>query len=105
MVSKKQLKQILSWTFTNYGSVQGSLLADELKYLGFKYSTKAGISISIEDLRIPPIKNSMLEKSNKEIVNTEETCLKGNITEVERFQKVIDTWNITSETYFYFLFL
>ena len=98
LVSKKQLKQILSWTFTNYGSVQGSLLADELKYLGFKYSTKAGISISIEDLRIPPIKNSMLEKSNKEIVNTEETCLKGNITEVERFQKVIDTWNITSET-------
>jgi DNA-directed RNA polymerase subunit beta' len=98
LVSKKQLKQILSWTFTNYGSVQGSLLADELKYLGFKYSTKAGISISIEDLRIPPIKNSMLEKSNKEIITTEQTCLKGNITEVERFQKVIDTWNITSET-------
>ena len=98
LVSKKQLKQILSWTFTNYGSVQGSLLADELKYLGFKYSTKAGISISIEDLRIPPIKNSMLEKSNKDILITEQTCLKGNITEVERFQKVIDTWNITSET-------
>ena len=40
----------------------------------------------------------MLEKSNKEIIVTEQTCLKGNITEVERFQKVIDTWNITSET-------
>ncbi len=98
LVSKKQLKQILAWTFTNYGSVQGSLLADELKYLGFKYSTKAGLSISIEDLRIPPIKNLMLEKANKEILKTEEICLKGNITEVERFQKVIDTWNITSET-------
>ena len=98
LVSKKQLKQILSWTFTNYGSVQGSFLADELKYLGFKYSTKAGISISIEDLRIPPIKNLMLEKSTTEILETEKTCLKGNITEVERFQKVIDTWNITSET-------
>ena len=98
LVSKKQLKQILSWTFTNYGSVQGSFLADELKYLGFKYSTKAGISISIEDLRIPPIKNVMLEKSTNEILKTEKTCLKGDITEVERFQKVIDTWNITSET-------
>ena len=98
LVSKKQLKQILSWTFTNYGSVQGSFLADELKHLGFKYSTKAGISISIEDLRIPPIKNVMLEKSTNEILKTEKTCLKGDITEVERFQKVIDTWNITSET-------
>ena len=98
LVSKKQLKQILSWTFTNYGSVQGSFLADELKDLGFKYSTKAGISISIEDLRIPPIKNVMLEKSTNEILKTEKTCLKGDITEVERFQKVIDTWNITSET-------
>jgi len=98
LVSKKQLKQILSWTFTNYGSVQGSFLADELKYLGFKYSTKAGISISIEDLRIPPIKNSMLEKSTNEILKTEQTCLTGKITEVERFEKVIETWNITSET-------
>ena len=98
LVSKKQLKQILSWTFTNYGSVQASFLADELKYLGFKYSTKAGISISIEDLKIPPIKNSMLEKSNNEIIKTESVCLNGEITEVERFQKVIDTWNITSET-------
>jgi len=98
LVSKKQLKQILSWTFTNYGSVQGSFLADELKYLGFKYSTKAGISISIEDLRIPPIKNVMLENSTNNIFKTEKTCLKGDITEVERFQKVIDTWNVTSET-------
>jgi len=98
LISKKQLKSILSWAFTNYGSVQASFLADELKYLGFKYSTKAGISISIEDLKIPAIKNSMLEKSNEEVSKTENNCLKGTITEVERFQKVIDTWNITSET-------
>ena len=46
LVSKKQLKQILSWTFTNYGSVQGSLLADELKYLGFKYSKNQRIPLT-----------------------------------------------------------
>ena len=98
LVSKKELKKILAWTFINYGSVQASLLADELKFLGFKYSTKAGISISIEDLRIPPIKNLMLQKSNNEINFTDEDYSKGSITSVERFQKVIDTWNNTSET-------
>lgn len=97
LVSKKQLKQILAWSFTKYGSVQACFLADELKYLGFKYATQAGISISIEDLRVPDIKNSMLSKANNEITAAEKICLKGKITEIERFQKVIDTWNITSE--------
>ena len=97
LISKKQLKQILAWTFTNYGSIKASNLADELKHLGFNYSTEAGLSISIEDLRVPPIKNSILENSNNEVSFTEKICFKGNITEVERFQKVIDTWGTTSE--------
>ncbi len=97
LVGKKQLKEILSWTFTNYGSVQASLLADELKYLGFHFATKAGISISLEDLRVPPVKKLILENSNEEIKKTETTYLNGKITQVERFQTVIDTWNTTSE--------
>nr|YP_009496228.1 RNA polymerase beta' subunit [Guinardia striata]AWT38800.1 RNA polymerase beta' subunit [Guinardia striata] len=97
LVSKKQLKQVLSWSFTKYGSIKACFLADELKYLGFKYATQAGISISIEDLRVPYVKSSMLQDANQEILNTEKICLKGKITDVERFQKIIDTWNITSE--------
>ena len=61
LVSKKQLKQLLAWSFTKYGSIKACFLADELKYLGFKYATQAGISISIEDLRVPFRKNQMLE--------------------------------------------
>jgi DNA-directed RNA polymerase subunit beta' len=98
LVSKKQLKQILAWSFTKYGSVEACFLADELKYLGFKYATQAGISISIEDLRVPYVKNSMLVKANKEITNAKKICLKGQITDIERFQKIIETWNITSES-------
>jgi len=98
LVSKKQLKQILAWSFTKYGSVQACFLADELKYLGFKYATQAGISISIEDLRVPDVKNLMLVKANNEITNAEKISLKGQITDIERFQKIIDTWNITSES-------
>ena len=98
LISKKQLKELLSWCFTKYGSIKACFLADELKYVGFKYATQAGISISIEDLRIPEIKNSILNNANKEILNTEKIYLKGKITEVERYQKIIDTWNITSES-------
>ena len=98
LVSKKQLKEILAWSFTNYGSVQASFLADELKYLGFKYATQAGISISIEDLRVPYIKNLILIKANQQINHAEISSLKGQITDIERFQKIIDIWSITSES-------
>jgi DNA-directed RNA polymerase subunit beta' len=62
LVGKKQLRQLLAWSFTNYDSMQACALADELKYLGFKYASQAGISISIEDLKIPFVKNLMLGK-------------------------------------------
>ena len=98
LIGKKQLRQLLAWSFTNYDSMQACSLADELKYLGFKYASQAGISISIEDLKIPFIKNLMLEKANQEIINAEKIYLKGKITDVERFQKIIDTWSLTSES-------
>lgn len=98
LIGKKQLRQLLAWSFTNYDSMQACALADELKYLGFKYASQAGISISIEDLKIPFVKNLMLEKANQDILNSEKIYLKGKITEVERFQKIIDTWSLTSES-------
>ena len=98
LIGKKQLRQLLAWSFTNYDSMQACSLADELKHLGFKYASQAGISISIEDLKIPFVKNLMLEKANQEILNAEKIYLKGKITEVERFQKIIDTWSLTSES-------
>jgi DNA-directed RNA polymerase subunit beta' len=98
LIGKKQLRQILRWSFSHYDSMQACLLADELKYLGFKYASQAGISISIEDLKVPFVKNSMLYKANQEIINSEKIFLKGKLTDVERFQKIIDTWNLTSES-------
>ena len=98
LIGKKQLRQLLAWSFTNYDSMQASSLADELKYLGFKYASQAGISINLEDLKIPFVKNLMLEKANQEILNAEKIYLKGKMTDVERFQKIIDTWSLTSES-------
>lgn len=98
LIGKSQLRQLLAWSFTNYDSMQACALADELKYLGFQYASQAGLSISIEDLKIPFVKNLMLEKANQEILNTEKIYLKGKMTDVERFQKIIDTWSLTSES-------
>ena len=97
LISKKQLKQLLAWSFSKYNSIHAGLLADELKYLGFRYATQAGISISIEDLKVPPTKYNMVQQSSKICLDAEKLYLKGKVTDVERFQKIIDTWGNTSE--------
>ena len=98
IVDKGQLRKLVFWAFTNYGSSRASQLADKLKDLGFKFATRAGISISVNDLQVPPIKRQMLEEAEDKIRDTEDRFSRGEITEVERFQKVIDTWNSTSES-------
>ncbi len=97
VVDKGQLRNLISWAFTNYGTARTAVMADKLKDLGFRYATKAGVSISVDDLMIPPSKRSLLEAAEEEIRATEIRYQRGEITEVERFQKVIDTWNSTSE--------
>jgi DNA-directed RNA polymerase subunit beta' len=97
IVDKGQLRNLISWAFTNCGTARTAVMADKLKDLGFRYATKAGVSISVDDLMVPPSKRSLLEAAEAEIRATEERYQRGEITEVERFQKVIDTWNSTSE--------
>jgi DNA-directed RNA polymerase subunit beta' len=98
VVDKKQLKEIMSWTFSEFGMMKASYLANELKDLGFKYATQAGLSLSIEDLRVPPIKSKLIQLASEKASLAELEVNRGEITEVERFQKVINTWNTTSET-------
>ncbi|MFB2881051.1 DNA-directed RNA polymerase subunit beta'' [Floridanema aerugineum] len=97
VVDKGQLKKLITWAFTNYGTARTAQIADKLKDLGFRYATKAGVSISVDDLQVPDSKRELLEAAEEEIRNTEQRYSRGEITEVERFQKVIDTWNSTSE--------
>lgn len=97
IVDKGRLKKLIAWAYTNYGSARCATMADQLKALGFRYATKAGVSISVDDLQVPPVKRQMLEAAEAEIRETEQRYARGEITEVERFQKVIDTWNSTSE--------
>lgn len=98
IIDKAQLKQLIIWAFRTYGIARAANMADKLKDLGFYYATKAGISLSLEDLRIPPTKKALLDNTIKLIENTDNRYRRGEITAVERFQKVIDTWNNASET-------
>ncbi|MDX2241162.1 MAG: DNA-directed RNA polymerase subunit beta' [Leptolyngbyaceae cyanobacterium bins.302] len=97
VVNKKELTKMISWAFTNCGTARTAQMADRLKDLGFKFATRAGVSISVDDLQIPATKRKLLEAAEETIRETEERYIRGEITEVERFQKVIDTWNGTNE--------
>jgi len=97
VINKKQLTELISWAFINYGTARTATMADLIKNLGFRFATRAGVSISVEDLQVPPSKRRLLEAAEQTIRETEERYTRGQITEVERFQKVIDTWNGTSE--------
>jgi len=72
-------------------------MVDQLKSLGFHYATKAGLSLGIEDLKIPPIKSRLLRNAEEEVNQNEIRFDRGNVTAVERSQKVIDIWNTTNE--------
>lgn len=96
-IDKKQLRNLMAWAYKNHGTAATASMADELKDLGFHYATQAAVSISVDDLRIPGEKARLLEEAEQQITDTEERYRLGEITEVERHTKVIDTWTETNE--------
>ncbi len=97
VVDKKGLKSLVAWAFKNHGTAATAAMADNLKDLGFRYATQAAVSISVEDLKVPEAKQDLLGQAEEQITETEESYRLGEITEVERHTKVIDTWTETNE--------
>ncbi|MEC8215059.1 MAG: DNA-directed RNA polymerase subunit beta'', partial [Cyanobacteriota bacterium] len=97
IVDKRGLKQLVAWAYKNHGTAVTSSMADKLKDLGFRYATQAAVSISVDDLRVPEAKKALLGEAEEQITATEERYRLGEITEVERHTKVIDTWTETNE--------
>jgi DNA-directed RNA polymerase subunit beta' len=97
VIDKKALRNLVSWAFKHHGTAATASMADELKDLGFHYATQAAVSISVDDLRIPGEKVRLLQEAEQQITDTEERYRLGEITEVERHTKVIDTWTETNE--------
>ncbi len=97
VVDKKGLKQLVAWAYKHHGTAATAAMADNLKDLGFRYATQAAVSISVDDLKVPEAKQDLLGQAEEQITATEECYRLGEITEVERHTKVIDTWTETNE--------
>lgn len=95
-MDKGSLKKLLGQMYLEYGGAKAAALANALKNLGYKYATVSGTTISIADLSVPESKKELLQSAEKEIEKSTNRYLKGEITEVERYTKVIDTWSETT---------
>ena len=95
-MDKKALNKLLAQIYLEYGGAKTAELADTLKNLGYKMATKSGVTISISDLSVPKTKKELLKEAESEIEKSTNRYLKGEITEVERYTKVIDTWSETT---------
>ena len=94
---KNRLKALILWSLTNNGEKATLDLVEKFKNIGFEYATKAGISLGIDDLKIPPNKRGLLSRAEFNIQSAEMQYQQGNLTAVEQFQNLIDTWHRTSE--------
>ena len=91
-VDKESLSSLIGLCYRKQGYEETVKLLDNMKEIGFKIATLAGISIAIDDIRIPPEKEEILKEARREVDKIEEQYRKGIITDGERYNKVIDTW-------------
>jgi hypothetical protein len=94
---KSTLKGLVRWALVTKGEDFTISLLEKLKTLGYSYATKAGISLSLDDLMIPPTKREFLKNAQSSIQEKSFQYDRGNLTVVERFQHLMDTWHSTSE--------
>ncbi len=91
-VGKKQLKQILEKCINNHGATKTAETLDAIKSLGYKYSTKAAMTVSISDMEVPAAKKEILAEAESTIENISRNFRRGLLTEEERYKAVIETW-------------
>ena len=92
VMDKKSLAELIDYTFRLCGSKKTVILADKLKNYGFEFSTKAGISISINNLQIPSYKEKLLKEALAQVDEIRNQYDEGLITDGERYNKVTDIW-------------
>jgi DNA-directed RNA polymerase subunit beta' len=97
VVDKKMLGEIVERCYRKHGNTVTSEVLDKIKALGFKYSTKGAITISMEDVVVPPEKDKLISKAEEEVDKFEKSYRRGLISDEERYEKVIEIWNRTTE--------
>jgi len=92
-VTKKVLTKIVEKCFWETGKYETVHLLDELKELGYKYATKSDISLSIDDMHVPVVKQKLIKEAEEKVKKVEENYNKGVITNIERYNNIIDIWS------------
>lgn len=96
-LDKGRLKRMILWSLTYQGEYKTIQIIENLKTLGFKYATHAGVSLSIDDLSVPPKKRDEVLEAETFVTRSIHGGYRGNRTAIEELQSVIDTWHRTSE--------
>lgn len=94
---KNRLKNLINWYLLKWGENQTITVLDQLKQIGFEYATLAGISLSIEDLKISPTKADLISSGQYQVYEQSGFYQSAFITSVEKYQHLIETWHRTSE--------
>ena len=96
-VGKKQLKQILEKVINTHGATQTAEVLDDVKAIGYKYSTRAAMTVSISDMTVPPQKPQMIQEAQDTVDKITKNYKRGLITEEERYKEVVETWKNTDD--------
>ena len=96
-VGKKQLKQILEKVINTHGATATAEVLDHVKAIGYKYSTRAAMTVSISDMTVPPQKPEMIQKAQDTVDKITKNFKRGLITEEERYKEVVETWKTTDD--------
>ena len=91
-VGKKQIKKILEKVINTHGATTTAEVLDNVKAMGYKYSTKAAMTVSVSDMTVPPQKPQMIEEAQNTVDRITKQYRRGLITDEERYQEVIQTW-------------
>ena len=96
-VGKKGLKQILEKVINTHGASKTAEVLDDIKSTGYKYSTRAAMTVSISDMTVPAQKPEMLAQAQATVDKIAQNFRRGLITEEERYRAVVETWNETDK--------
>ena len=97
LVDKKALGKIIDKCFRKHGNTETAVLLDHIKSLGFKYSTRGGITVAVADMKIPEAKKGYITAAEEKVDKYEKAYRRGLISDEERYERVIETWTETTE--------
>ena len=97
LVDKKALGKIIDKCFRKHGNIETAVLLDHIKSLGFKYSTRGGITVAVADMKIPEAKKGYITAAEEKVDKYEKAYRRGLISDEERYERVIETWTETTE--------